>query len=151
MYEKSKEYFLKDQLDIFQQEHCSWTIWSYKDLGYMGLVHPQKDMPWMNLTEKYLKLKKKYNCDFNTIISERWLLSSEIKKYVGNDFGYRYEKVRDEWEQALTLIFNNVLAEMFAEELAEYSMEELEELTASFRIVNCDTRKNWEKILKEAI
>ncbi len=29
---------LHDLLEIYERHHASWTIWSYKDLGVMGLV-----------------------------------------------------------------------------------------------------------------
>lgn len=33
---KSRYLLLKDQLDVYDQEEISWSIWLYKDIGFQG-------------------------------------------------------------------------------------------------------------------
>lgn len=151
VYHESKLETLKDQLSLFNEAGHNWTMWSYKDVGNMGLVRPRKDTPWAMLTKEIIRLKKKYYCDYNTIISERWMLSSLIKQYVGDDLGEYYEEARDQWENELAKIFNNVLAKIFAQKLASFSEQELDELAASYKFENCDIMKEWAELIRSAL
>lgn len=151
IYHESKLNTLRDQLSIFNEAGHNWTVWSYKDVGNMGLVRPKKETAWAKLTKETIRLKKKYYCDYNTIISERWLLSSLIKQYVGDDLGEYYEEARNQWENELAKIFNNVLVKMFAKKLASFSKEELEELAASFKFENCEIMNEWEELVCDAL
>lgn len=151
IYHQSKIDALKDQLDILNEKEYHWTLWSYKDVGKMGLLRPKKETPWAKLTEDVIRMKQKYNCDYNTVISERWPLSSLIKQYVGDDLGIYYEEARNRWEKDLARIFNDILAKKFAQKIAEYSKEELEELAESFKFENCEIAGDWETVIYPAL
>jgi hypothetical protein len=42
---------LQDQLEIYERYGANWTVWTYKDAGPQGLVHPAADSPWSTLVE----------------------------------------------------------------------------------------------------
>ncbi len=51
---------IKDCLDIFEQNGISWTLWSYKDAGAMGMVYPRDDTDWMSMAKTFrLQWEKK--------------------------------------------------------------------------------------------
>jgi hypothetical protein len=39
-------------LSALESERISWTLWSYKDVRPMNLLHPAPDSPWMQLSRK---------------------------------------------------------------------------------------------------
>jgi endoglucanase len=40
---------LEDTLQLFEKEELSWTLWCYKDAGYMSLLSPAKNADWLKL------------------------------------------------------------------------------------------------------
>lgn len=44
---------VKDCLDIFEKHGISWTLWSYKDAGAMGMVYPKDDTKWMSMANDF--------------------------------------------------------------------------------------------------
>lgn len=40
---------LADTLDLLEQRGTSWTLWCYKDAGFMGLAAPKENSGWMAL------------------------------------------------------------------------------------------------------
>jgi endoglucanase len=45
---------LEDLLQFYREQGISWSVWTYKDAGSMGLVHPKEDSQWL----KFSKLAK---------------------------------------------------------------------------------------------
>lgn len=43
---------IRDTLELFHQYKISFTLWSYKDAGFMGMVMPAEKSPWMELKKK---------------------------------------------------------------------------------------------------
>lgn len=39
-------------MELFKKYHVPFTLWSYKDAKFMGMVSPKDDSPWMALTRK---------------------------------------------------------------------------------------------------
>lgn len=46
----------EDTLAAFEARGVSWCLWCYKDVGFMGLVRPAPDSPWMALCRELAKV-----------------------------------------------------------------------------------------------
>lgn len=42
----------EDTLDVFEKHNVSWTLWSYKDAQFMGVVFPKSGTPWMDFVDE---------------------------------------------------------------------------------------------------
>ncbi|KAL0948072.1 hypothetical protein HGRIS_010696 [Hohenbuehelia grisea] len=54
---------LKDQLEIYEKDNLSWSIWLYKDIGFQGMVHVSPDTPYMQLFKNFLAKKHRLAAD----------------------------------------------------------------------------------------
>lgn len=43
---------LEDTVELLENRRIDWTLWCYKDAGFMGLVAPKKDSAWMTLVRE---------------------------------------------------------------------------------------------------
>ncbi|KAJ2998826.1 hypothetical protein NUW54_g6996 [Trametes sanguinea] len=54
---------LKDQLDIYNKDRLSWSIWLYKDIGFQGMVYVSRETPYMKLFKDFLAKKHRLALD----------------------------------------------------------------------------------------
>jgi aryl-phospho-beta-D-glucosidase BglC (GH1 family) len=52
-----------DMIDIFEHHRHLWTLWTYKDLGLMGLVYLPSESEWMRRTQPVREAKRLLRCD----------------------------------------------------------------------------------------
>jgi hypothetical protein len=57
---------LDDQIGVFEENSCHWTIWTYKDVGMMGLVTPAPDSDYMKAVAPILQGKQ-------TLATDGWV------------------------------------------------------------------------------
>lgn len=43
---------VEDTLELFEKYQVSWTLWSYKDACFMGIVYPKKESAWMEFARE---------------------------------------------------------------------------------------------------
>lgn len=55
---------LDDQIDIFEEFGCHWTVWTYKDVGVMGWVELNPESEYMQRVAPVLQAKRLLNTDF---------------------------------------------------------------------------------------
>lgn len=46
---------IEDTIKLFRKYDLSFTLWSYKDAGFMGIVYPKQYTPWMRLATEIEK------------------------------------------------------------------------------------------------
>ncbi|WP_255946293.1 glycoside hydrolase family 5 protein [Streptomyces odontomachi] len=54
---------LADQLGIYDAYGAGWSLWTYKDIGLQGLVHPPADAPYVRRISPVLKKKARLGVD----------------------------------------------------------------------------------------
>ena len=54
---------LDDQISIFEAQRAHWTIWTYKDIGMMGLVAVDPDSDYLRLMRPVLRAKRTLGVD----------------------------------------------------------------------------------------
>lgn len=55
---------LEYQLNLYESEKISWSIWLWKDIGYQGMVYTPPNSPWITLLHDWLQKKRKLNLDY---------------------------------------------------------------------------------------
>ncbi|KAI0781604.1 glycoside hydrolase [Irpex lacteus] len=153
---------LKDQLELYDKDRLSWSIWLYKDIGFQGMVHVDPSTPYMKLLWDSGFLQKKYR-----LAVDSWGADDKAVKYAYDPIvDLIKEAVPDEKHRQLypyplwtlegrveRLARNTLVAEFLVREWAEHfvgkSEEELEELAKSFLFENCLKREGLNKVLTE--
>jgi len=153
----SRYLVLRDQLEIYEGKEISWSIWTYKDVGFQGMVYASPSSPYVKALQPFLLKKKQlaadaWGVDATTVEHvfkplEDWL--------VQNAPGIK-SKYPPTWNPARHLarpVRNILLAECLYPEYAAYfkdlSEAELEAFAASFKFENCVQRDGLNAVLRE--
>lgn len=148
---------LKDQLGLYRADKISWTIWLYKDIGFQGMVYAGEETPYRKRFREFLLKKKRiaadeWGADASTVANvfvpvEQWLLKE------APHFAKRYPPMWTPTHFVGRMVRNILLSEELYPEYAEHfrdlSLEELDELAASFKFENCTQRVGLNKVLME--
>ncbi|MHC4663944.1 MAG: glycoside hydrolase family 5 protein [Planctomycetota bacterium] len=145
---------LSDQLDIFNDRGFHWSAWTYKDIGYQGLVYVKDDSQWMKRIRPMLEKKVRVASDswtgrgenINHIIEPiTKTLAEEFPGYDPFPFDVNYQIKR--------LVRNILLTEPLLEEFGAcfkgIKADDIEELMQSFLFENCAKRERMAEILTE--
>jgi len=120
-------------LEILEEKRISWSIWTYKDIGAMGLTY-------INPVGKWNKLTKKVSEDwlFWDFFSQDSLLSVELE----NDKMNYYSYLADNTTKAFNIFDNNLKSVPF---------NKLLEAVMDFDFNNCIVNEPMLKIIKSII
>lgn len=121
---------MKDTLDILEENDISWTIWTYKDAGAMGIVYPGRETPWMRFVREM-----------------NWEHRSEVQ-YAQSVFDFFEErghfkmipeKTRFKLQFRLRGIFHSLyLEQLLKPKLESVEWKEIRKLPDSFLWENCE-------------
>ena len=151
---------LEEQLAIYRETQVSWSIWLYKDIGYQGMIYVSPESPYMCLIAPFLAKKKKLGLDFwgssdKSGVSHIYdpfiaALKETIPQHLLNK---RYPSPQWSFERQMERSVRECLmSEYLGWEMAELfrgkSMEELDELAASFKLEQCVAREELNDILR---
>lgn len=158
---------LKDQLEVYKTGDpsgdgapISWSIWVYKDIGYQGLCFVDPSSKFYKVLGDYLLEKKRLGLDrwgndispeysqlydnlvehFQQVIPEKHHRSLYPKPWSMKDYITRVTR-----DMLLSQYYQHVYADL----LAQLSLEELDELAACFKIENMCKREELNGILRE--
>ena len=158
---------LKDQLEVYRKgdpsgdgSPISWSIWLYKDIGFQGLTYVSPKSKWYEVFGEWLLKKKKLGLDKwgNDIDPGYNQLYQNLVDHMEANVPEKYHKVLypHTWtmEKYLARVSRDMLFSQYAQhEYADlfvgFSLEELDELAASFKFENLDQREELNQILKE--
>lgn len=130
--------FIKDCLGLFEKHDISWTIWSYKDAGAMGMVYPAKDTRWMSMANEFRyqwQVKGRSNPSIATEVLE---MLEEKYSYTISDQLKESQKFR------IFALLNELHIHQFVKpKLASIPWEEMKEYPKSFLLENCE---GWEEL-----
>ncbi|ODQ80987.1 glycoside hydrolase family 5 protein [Babjeviella inositovora NRRL Y-12698] len=169
-YEKANQrryQVLKDQLAIYKTGDpsgdgapISWSIWLYKDIGYQAITYVSPKSKWFQVLGDFLLKKQKLGLD-------KWGRDAdpEVEKIYDRVKAHFHEAIPQEFHK---LVYPNnfgidnyvdrVLREMllsqymgyeFADLFKGLDFAELDELAASFKFENLETRDDLNKYLSE--
>ena len=155
---KSRIALLKEQTAIYAETDVHWSIWTYKDINYQGMVYMDTASPYMKLLAPFIQKKKDLSADFwgsndDKVRHVYEPLMTAVKEWVPK---YLHNKKYPSPLWTIDRHFERVvretlLSEYLGWECAEYfqgkSEAELEELAQSFKIENCKIREDLNRVL----
>jgi len=164
----------EDLLSIFEKYNTHWTIWTYKDVGIMGLVYLNPESEYMRTFSDLLKLKYKLGADewgpslastFIKNITTHFIemLKEELEKngYVYEDsvINFEGEILSEKWHSSYSyevrvrrtfhILVSRYLVKLFAERLKGLDYNKLDKLALSFHFKNCLERKALAKLIEK--
>jgi endoglucanase len=146
---------MADMIAIAESYGDHWTIWSYKDIGRMGLVVPDPDSEWMQRTKPVREIKSALRCD-------SWIErhASEIDNSILNIANLTRSVVEDRAKDLVGLeenlyfsvcdgLLSQMLQPAFAEQFRGMSESEIEDMMQSFAFKNCIRRTELAELIEE--
>ncbi|EKM51309.1 glycoside hydrolase family 5 protein [Phanerochaete carnosa HHB-10118-sp] len=150
---------LKDQLEIYNKDRLSWSIWLYKDIGFQGMVHVSRDTPYMTLFKDFLAKKHRLAIDAwgadDTAVREIYnplidLIKREIKPEHQDLYPAPVWKLSDRIGRlSRNILVSEFLVREWAEHFRGKSTEELDIIAKSFAYENCLHRDGLNKVLTD--
>ncbi|TEU21760.1 MAG: glycoside hydrolase family 5 protein [Anaerolineales bacterium] len=152
--EPSRLRVMADLIDIAEEQGDHWTIWTYKDIGKMGLVYADPESEWMQRTRSVREAKTTLRCD-------SWIERHEAE--IGRLIQQISERTRmavadlpGDWanldETLRRAICDGVLSRMllpaFAEQFRGMSEDEIDRMMQSFALHNCVRREGLTQLIK---
>ncbi|KAI0052171.1 glycoside hydrolase family 5 protein [Auriscalpium vulgare] len=150
---------LKDQLELYDKDNLSWSIWLYKDIGFQGMVHVSRNTPYMKLFKDFLAKKHRlaidsWGADATPVAHIYEPIVQLIKDAVPEEERRRLYPWPG-WsleERVARLARATLVAEFFVREWAEHfrgmGEGELEDLAKSFRFESCVEREGLNEVLR---
>ncbi|EMC97975.1 glycoside hydrolase family 5 protein [Baudoinia panamericana UAMH 10762] len=149
---------LGEQMRIYKQDQISWSIWLYKDVGFQGMVYAGPDTAYIRLLKPFLDKQKrlglnKWGRDDTHVKHIYEPLVQHLKEEIPEEFqGRRYPhhwRLEGHLHRVIReMLFSELLTYEFASYFKGLSLEQLDELAASFKLENCVKRDGLNKILQ---
>ncbi|KAL4248208.1 glycosyl hydrolase 5 (cellulase A) family protein [Abortiporus biennis] len=151
---------LKDQLDMYDKDRLSWSIWLYKDIGFQGMVYVSPDTPYIQLFSSFLQRKYRlavdsWGADDKSVKYAYDPIVQLIKEAVPNEEDRKLYPF-PVWgvEERVTRLARCMLVSEFmvmewADHFKSYDEKQLDELAQSFKFENCLKRDGLNKVLTD--
>ncbi|KAJ7213856.1 glycoside hydrolase family 5 protein [Mycena pura] len=150
---------LKDQLDMYNKDRLSWSIWLYKDIGFQGMVHVSTSTPYMTLLRSFLAKKHrlaadKWGADDSAVKHVYAPLIAHILEEVPPQYRAIYPAPAHRLIDRVEMLARNILVSEFlvrewADHFVGMDKEELDRIAASFKFEACEKRGQLNGILSE--
>ncbi|KZS92435.1 glycoside hydrolase [Sistotremastrum niveocremeum HHB9708] len=148
---------LRDQLELYQEDSMSWSIWLYKDIGFQGMVYTSRETAYMKLFEKFLAKKQRLAIDaWGTDVKYvrhvyeplEQLIAQNVEAPADLDI-YPWKLGRRVGTLARDILVSDYLVPEWARHFAGKTEAELDELARSFHFDNCLKREGLNAALRE--
>lgn len=148
---------LDEQIGIFEDHRAHWTIWTYKDIGVMGLAAVDPQSEFMRLMRPILRAK-------HTLSVDGWLdkgaPKTVIQKTVNRLAGIAERAIGDPeidhpsnrmfLAQAIQAgYFASLMQPAFAKRFKGLSESQIDAVMQSFAFRNCRVREGLTEVLKK--
>jgi len=148
---------LADQIDMFEARGHHWSLWTYKDIGKMGLVCLDPDSDWMRRTRSVREAKRRLRCDH--WIERRPGSVDPLLPQIGaaarkalSDYPLDAQHLEAELSGAVCeTTLAQALLPAFAEQFRGMTNDEIEPMMQSFAFSNCIARDGLVQILQERL
>lgn len=152
---------LKDQLEIYNKDRLSWSIWLYKDIGFQGMTYVSRETPYMVLLKDFLAQKHRLAADAwgadDTFVRPAYqpltdLITKEVVPSPDHQHLYPWPvwKLSDRIGRlARNILVAEFLVKPWAEHFRGKSEAELDEIAKSFLFENCLKREGLNKVLTD--
>lgn len=153
---------LKEQLLIFNKYEQHWTIWTYKDIGYEGLVSADPNCEYIKRISPLQRIKRELSlepfldrkiggvfADVQSIIQKT--AQSVAMNY--HDYSIEYDNlIKSMGEQSICCKITNTLAPLYANVFSDMTADEIACMVKeAFSFENMIQRKPLESVLRAGI
>lgn len=144
---------LVDQIDMIEARGHHWTIWTYKDIGKMGLVCVDPESEWMQRTRPVREAKRLLRCDYwiekqpGSIDPLLPQIGAAARKAIP-DLPLDAQQLAAELSGAVCeATLAQALLPAFAEQFRGMTEEDIDRMMQSFAFVNCVPRSELVRLL----
>ena len=153
---------LKDQLQIFNQYRQHWTLWTYKDIGYEGLVSSNPKCSYLKRIAPLQKIKRELSLEpfldrkLGGIFEDVHSLIQKTAKSVSmhyKDYSINYDDMlKSMGEQSICCKITNELAPLYANAFSDMSCDEIAiMIKEAFSLEHMVKRGQLEDVLRSAL
>ncbi|KAG8747353.1 hypothetical protein FRC10_001532 [Ceratobasidium sp. 414] len=147
---------LKDQLELYDLHSISWSIWLYKDIGFQGMVYTSPQSTYITRLAPFLAKKKRLAVDsWGADTSTVQPVFNPIEEWLSKEAPHIAQRYPPTWrvnKHVGRLLRNILISEELTPEYASYfeglSLQELDDMAASFKFENCVQREGLNKVLR---
>jgi endoglucanase len=155
-YDRCRLRVVDDLLNVMDNYHDHWTIWTYKDIGMMGTLYANPGSPWMNRIQRMNAMKKKLGLDgWEPFAQESIFMRRTVGRIVDeirratNNAELPYQQLKLTLSNTLSVVvLADFLLPFYASQFKDMSFDEIERVMQSFRWDECVRRYGLEQILK---
>lgn len=145
---------LEDQLSFYEELGASWCLWTYKDLGLQGLVSLVPDSKWIQKIQPILEKKAILGVDsWGGLDNNVRHILEPIEQTFAEFFpNYKPFPFDAKWQINRTvrhILLAEPLIEDFYPLLQGLTLDEIDELMASFQYKSCSPREELIQIIKK--
>jgi aryl-phospho-beta-D-glucosidase BglC (GH1 family) len=152
--DRQRDALLGDQLDIYDRYGASWSLWTYKDIGFQGVVTVSPGTPYRRLFGPIVGKKARLGTDrWTTTGAATAAVIEPVQQLVAREFPDfdPYPWGARDW--VTTLLNQGMLAEAMVDEYARafagLDDTELIALADSFALSNCVLRPSLAQRLRD--
>lgn len=133
---------LKETARLCRKYQVSFTLWSYKDARFMGLVYPKKDSPWMKFSEQFTKSwdhdedARRGEEAVNAFCDEYFPETTREERYM---LSFRQRAI----------LYSLQKKHLLEKVLRKYSADEILQLPESLRFENCEHFTGYQELLRD--
>ncbi|KAG6833172.1 Endo-1,4-beta-xylanase 5 [Tephrocybe sp. NHM501043] len=156
---ESRYKVLQDQLAIYNEDRLSWSIWTYKDIGFQGMVYVSTETPYMTLFKDFLAKKHRlaidaWGADDVAVKHVYQPLVDHVLQEIPEQYQNIYPHPVWKLDNRVTRLSRNILiSEFMIKEWADHfkgkSLEEIDAIAASFKFDACLKRDGLNKIMSD--
>ncbi len=133
---------LRETARLCRKYQVSFTLWSYKDARFMGLVYPKADSPWMKLAGEF---GRTWDHDEDAVRGEK-AVNAFCDAYFPE--AAKEERYMLSFRQR-AILYSLQKKHLLEKILREHSAEEILRLPESFRFADCEHFEGYEALLRE--
>ncbi|KAH7121294.1 cellulase [Dendryphion nanum] len=151
---------LKFQISMYRESGVHWSIWTYKDINYQGMVYTDPESAYMKLLGPFIQKKRDLSADFwgsndDKVKDVYEPFCNAIKSWIPEHLQNRiYPSPLWTVERHVErVVRETLLSEYLGMEMAEYfegkSEKELDELARAFKFEECKVRDDLNRVLSD--
>ncbi len=144
---------LRNQLEIYDRYQASWSIWTFKGIGLLGVVSVSPNSRWIQRIQPFLEKKARLGVDAATQDTHIRQIMQPLEETLAREFpNYNPFPFGANW-MIRRLVRYILLAEPLLEEYAALfkgmSKSEIDEMVQSFQFKQCVQHTELANILAE--
>lgn len=138
---------LDDQISVYDEHGAGWALWTYKDVGTLGLMSLDADGPWRSAVDEMTSKTSRLGAvSFSVPEANARKAYGQVFDLVGSDVHadgwYPFGPAWEVWNVVGEKLIAHFLLREWAERFCDLDTARLDELAESFRFEACTARQS---------